>query len=199
VTDDDDTRTPLDQAIEVLVYLPVGFVFEVPRSIPRFIDRGRRQVAQACEIGLETLRIGQREPSRHVSRVREHTAATLRGLGVAPPLGDEPVPSRRTATLSVVADPDTETRTETETGTGPAPATGAAGAVARAVPPPARSGPAPDPASLAIPGYDSLSASQVVPRLEGLTGDELETVRTYEQATRGRKTILSKIAQLQAS
>jgi hypothetical protein len=51
---------------------------------------------------------------------------------------------------------------------------------------------------LAIPGYDSLSASQVVPRLSGLEAGELDAVRTYEAAGRGRKTILNKIAQLQA-
>jgi hypothetical protein len=50
---------------------------------------------------------------------------------------------------------------------------------------------------LAIPGYDSLSASQVVPRLAGLDPDELEAVREYEAATRGRRTILSRIAALQ--
>jgi hypothetical protein len=49
---------------------------------------------------------------------------------------------------------------------------------------------------LAIPDYDALSASQVVPRLAGLAGDELDAVRRYEGANRGRKTILSKIAQL---
>jgi hypothetical protein len=54
-----------------------------------------------------------------------------------------------------------------------------------------------DPDSLAIPGYDSLSASQVVPRLAGLDDDELELVRRYEAGRRGRKTILSRIAQLQ--
>jgi hypothetical protein len=52
-------------------------------------------------------------------------------------------------------------------------------------------------AGLAIPDYDSLSASQVVPRLDGLTDDELEDVRRHEEAGRGRRTILSKIAQLQ--
>jgi hypothetical protein len=50
---------------------------------------------------------------------------------------------------------------------------------------------------LAIPGYDSLSASHVVQRLAGLSGPELDAVRAYETATRGRRTILSKIAQLQ--
>jgi hypothetical protein len=52
--------------------------------------------------------------------------------------------------------------------------------------------------ALGIPDYDSLSASQVVPRLAGLSQDELEAVRAYETANRGRRTVLSKIAQLQA-
>jgi hypothetical protein len=64
-----------------------------------------------------------------------------------------------------------------------------------AAPAPA-AGPVPDAASLAIPGYDTLSASQVVPRLEGLTPAELEAVRAYEVATRGRKTVLTRIDQL---
>lgn len=52
---------------------------------------------------------------------------------------------------------------------------------------------------LAIPGYDTLSASQVVPRLASLDSEELELVRRYEAMARGRKTILSKIAQLQSA
>ena len=63
-------------------------------------------------------------------------------------------------------------------------------------PPPAAAGPTPDAAALAIPGYDTLSASQVVPRLEGLTPSELDAVRAYEEATRARKTVLTRIAQL---
>ena len=62
---------------------------------------------------------------------------------------------------------------------------------------PGPSEPGPDVADLAITDYDSLSASQVVTRLPGLTLDELEAVRAYEAAHRGRKTILNKIAQLQ--
>ena len=51
-------------------------------------------------------------------------------------------------------------------------------------------------ATLAIPDYESLSASQVVPRLSSLSPEELAAVGTYEEAHRGRKTILNKIAQL---
>ncbi len=49
---------------------------------------------------------------------------------------------------------------------------------------------------LAIPGYDTLSASQVVRRLDGLGEAELEAVRRYESGSRGRRTILNRIAQI---
>jgi hypothetical protein len=58
---------------------------------------------------------------------------------------------------------------------------------------------APEADDLPIPGYDSLSASQVVQRLAGLSAAELEAVRAYEQAGRGRKTVLLRVAQLRAA
>lgn len=51
--------------------------------------------------------------------------------------------------------------------------------------------------ALPIAGYDTLAASQVVARLDGLDADELEAVRVYEAAHRNRKTVLGKVAQLQ--
>jgi hypothetical protein len=53
--------------------------------------------------------------------------------------------------------------------------------------------------TLAIPDYDSLSASQVMPRLSSLSPEELEAVRFYEEEHRGRKTILNKVAQIRAT
>ncbi len=50
--------------------------------------------------------------------------------------------------------------------------------------------------SLAIPGYDSLSASQVVQRLDGLSRPELVAVRAYEWGNRARRTILNRVDQL---
>ena len=55
----------------------------------------------------------------------------------------------------------------------------------------------PEAESLAIPGYDSLSASQVVQRLAGLSDDELAAVGTYEAAHRARQTVLTRVSQLQ--
>lgn len=55
----------------------------------------------------------------------------------------------------------------------------------------------PEAGSLAIPGYDALSASQVVARLAGLSPRELSAVGRYEAANRGRRTILTRVSQLE--
>jgi hypothetical protein len=51
-------------------------------------------------------------------------------------------------------------------------------------------------ATLAIPSYDQLAASQVVARLAGLDATELAEIEAYEQAHRARRTVLSRISQL---
>ena len=51
-------------------------------------------------------------------------------------------------------------------------------------------------ADLAIPEYDGLSASQVVSRLSGLTSEELRAIRSYEEASRGRRTVILAIDRL---
>ena len=49
---------------------------------------------------------------------------------------------------------------------------------------------------LAILGYDSLAASQVVGRLRSLPPSDLEAIRTYEAVTRHRRTVLHRIDEL---
>lgn len=58
---------------------------------------------------------------------------------------------------------------------------------------------APSPGELPIAEYESLAASQVVARLDDLTADELQRVRAFEAAHRGRRTVLGKIDQLLAA
>lgn len=178
VTEPDDPKTPLDHTLDVFVYLPVGFLLELPRSIPRYIDRGRRQ--------LDPSRLLASRPTSTFDRLHAHTHNTLRALGVVADDGPVTAPAGAATNgsgpvpLSVVGD---------------APATTAGSSEVRAEP--VSSGIDPD--TLAITDYDSLSASQVVPRLDSLGPDELESIRLYEVGSRGRKTILNKIAQLQAS
>jgi hypothetical protein len=89
--------------------------------------------------------------------------------------------------------PPSATATETDQAADP-------DAVDRVVPMeprPAPTGPTPG-VPLAIPDYDTLSASQVVRRLDGLAPSELEEVARHESATRGRRTILHRVQQLLA-
>jgi len=70
-----------------------------------------------------------------------------------------------------------------------------------AVVPRAPSRPDPDPADgtlveQALAGYDTLSAAQVVRRLESLGSDELRAVHRYEASHRHRRTILNRANQL---
>ena len=52
---------------------------------------------------------------------------------------------------------------------------------------------------LPIPTYDALSADEVVGRLEGLSQDELKTLKRYESDTKERSTVLNKIESLLGS
>ena len=78
---------------------------------------------------------------------------------------------------------------------------GDASPVQRPTPPPGPGRPAPDPTAAAIVGraladYDTLSASQVVRRLESLGPEELRAVQRYEASTRNRRTILNRAGQV---
>jgi hypothetical protein len=69
------------------------------------------------------------------------------------------------------------------------------------VPPSTSSRPEADPADTALvernlAGYDTLSAAQVVRRLESLGPDELRAVHRYEASHRHRRTILNRATQL---
>ncbi len=75
------------------------------------------------------------------------------------------------------------------------------GAATTAAPPRGPERPERDPAAAAVveralADYDTLSASQVVRRLESLGPEELDAVRRYEASTRNRRTILNRAGQL---
>lgn len=182
-------KPPVEQAMDLFVYAPLGFVLEAPELLPKLIERGRRQVAMARVLGRFAVEKGEVRAGKQLSKLQEQAAATLAGLGLA------------------FAQPDQRSSTTTAPGSAASSATAEdlAWAAVEASPP-TTDGAVPeivvvapaDPSALAIPDYDSLAASQVIPRLGGLSTGELEAVRAYEAAGRGRKTILNKIAQLQA-
>ncbi len=172
-----ENRRPIDHALDLFVFAPLGFALEARELLPQMIERGRTQVngrvTMARVVGQFAVKQGQVEAEKRFGPLQEQAATALADLGLSarerPSSPD--VPRTDGAVAPVVTDPE----------------------------PAADPAPVLDDADLAVPGYDSLAASQVIPRLAGLSADELEQVREYESAKRGRKTILNKIAQLQAS
>jgi hypothetical protein len=175
----DGEKTPLDhlvdQAVDLFVFAPIGLFFEAHNLLPKLAEQGRVHANNARMFGQFAVRHGEAEVRRRLEELEEQAGGILRLLGLA---GDEPA-----------AEPDAPAARPRRTVVEPA-ATAPSGN--------GQTPPAPAADELAITDYDSLSASQVVTRLEGLTPDELEAVRAYEVAHRGRRTILNKVAQIQA-
>jgi hypothetical protein len=160
-----DKTSPVEQALNLFFFAPLGLLLNADEVIPQLIERGKQQVNMARMIGPFAVQQGQAMAGKTVARVQEQAAELA---GMRPPKTPKAAPKPETAAPAAAAP-------------APRPAASTAPAVG----------------TLAIPDYESLSASQVVPRLEGLSNVELDAVRGYEAAHRGRKTILNKIAQLQ--
>ena len=184
--DDHRPRSPIDHALDLFVYAPLGFVAEAPSLLPRFARRGRAEVEVAQALGRYAL---HRDPDRLAVALADHpeARARLQALGLVP----------RSSPTAAASGDDTGDDTD---GTAPQPLRPRLESVAEPrAREPRTNGSDIDPATLPILDYESLSASQVVPRLESLTPDELEAVRRYENGNRARRTILNKIAQLQGA
>ncbi len=171
-------------ATELLVYAPLGAMSLARDFLPGFVamcvSRGRseladrqeqieEQIARARSVGQMASVAGPSFLEKQLEEARARASEALAGLGN---LGPRPAPEPEATPPSAPS------------GNGaarPAPVTATSSDEA---------------AKLAIPDYDALAATQVVDRLAGLSRDELEAVRAYESAHRGRKTILGRIEQL---
>jgi hypothetical protein len=63
---------------------------------------------------------------------------------------------------------------------------------------PTTDGAPPDVTALALADYDSLPASAIVAKLDGLEPAELDAIEVYERQGRGRRTVLGRIGQLRS-
>lgn len=164
-----EDKRPVDLALDLFVYVPVGLALSARDLVPELARKGRErvtgQVTSARVVGRFAVQQGQVQAGKAFQRARQ----------------------------------EAEERLSSEAAPAAAPSTPSSAPKSAPKSKPAPRGPnsGPGAETLAVPGYDSLSASQVLPRLEGLSADELEAVRAYEAGHRGRKTILGRIAQLQ--
>ena len=181
-------RSPIQLWCDVFVFAPLGFALEARELVPKLIHRGRQHVDMARIIGRVAVARGQEKVGEVVKRGRNGSSPGAAPSAASSPRADtEPPTDRWVWDHDHAGEHDGEHDDEIER---PIPVRheGADIPFARAE--------AAD-AGLAIPDYDSLSASQVVPRLAALDESELEAVRRYELAHRARRTILGRVAQLQ--
>jgi hypothetical protein len=169
-----DEVPPARRALDLLIFAPIGVALTVVEDLPGLIAKGRQRfetdIRNARVVGEFVVHQGQREVMQRMDKM-------LQGEPSGSP--EETTPAGATADAPA-----------------PAPAKAAAPAAPAASPKPA-----PDPADGALvegalAGYDTLSASQVVRRLESLGPDELRAVHRHEASHRNRRTILNRAQQL---
>jgi hypothetical protein len=177
-----EERSPAERLLEVLVFAPAGLAITAAEEFPRLVEKGKHriegQLHAARLVGQFAVQMGRSQIDKTIHRVSTPSPS-------APPArypgeeatGSGPPPSGGGGDLA-----DTPDRAPVDTVYGDTAAEAANGTHA--------------PAALAIPGYDTLSAPQVVQRLGGLSAVELEEVRAHELTHRHRRTILNRVDQL---
>ena len=205
-----EQRSALEGALDVLVYAPVGLALTAAEEIPKLAAKGRArvqdQIGVARMVGHFAVAQGRKEiekrlggaPPRPPAATAEQQDGTAEQQGSSGGAPGSPAPARHFSNGNTSVDPRENALDDLpgdsdasviDVDFGAARPTLDAGLAALR-------GASIDPAGLAIPGYDSLSASQVVQRLAGLAREELEAVGEYEAAHRARRTILTRVGQL---
>ncbi|HET6963830.1 MAG TPA: hypothetical protein VFH58_03595 [Acidimicrobiales bacterium] len=180
---------PLDAALDLFVYAPVGLAVTAAEELPKLAAKGRTrvntQLMMARVVGQFAVARGRQEFEKRFAPPAPPAA---------PPVQEEPEPP---VTFDQMTANGSAHDSAPDEGLPGARVSEPAGDVTVSTTGDVASAGSPPVGELAIPGYDSLSASQVVQRLAGLDQEELAAVGAYEQAHRGRRTILNRIDQLQ--
>jgi hypothetical protein len=180
-----DERPVAETLLDYLVYAPLGAAVVVAEELPRLAERGRDRFQR--QMGVAEL----------VGRV----AVAQARRRFAPPSSGPVDPVRRSQTPSSLLDAVRDDKAAaspsraTQRSLAGRDAEPAKASSSRAT---ARWGQTTTAEELPIPAYDTLAASQVVERLPSLSAAELEAVHQHESATRRRRTVLHRIAQLNA-
>lgn len=174
----------LEQLVELLVYAPIGLLYEYQTVLPQLIKRGKSQVQLAKVLGQFALKERSRQANTQSSQVVENAigaAATLitevgAAVGLAPQRASADPGSQRSSVNAESGTEPAESADRADSGDG-------ASSSRTAV-------------RLPIAGYDELKAKAIIELLDDLTESQLERVRQYESDNRGRKTVLAKIERL---
>ena len=181
-----DNKSPGDRFLELAVFAPTGLAMTLFEEFPKLVEKGRHrvegQVHTARLVGQFAVQMGRRQLEQSLSRLASDEGRHPDGAVADRSIDDGPGGARDSGPDGGAAEDPSEPGA---TPWRPSVWLGGGGPNGTA-----------SPSSLAIPGYDSLSASQVVQRLEGLSPAELEEVRAHEASHRQRRTILHRVEQL---
>jgi hypothetical protein len=199
-----DNHRSVDRALALFVYVPIGVGMQTIEAAPGVFEtlaaRGKaevdrrheqlvKQAASARSVGHFAWSYGvPKLRARAERKVAAAAGAASRVLRLGRPPAAPARPAPRPAESAAAAGP-TPSRVEPVVRPVAASAHGNGASIGRRPVGPKVS-------ELPIPGYDALSASQVVERLAGLAHDELDAVAAYEASHRNRRTILGKVEQL---
>jgi hypothetical protein len=196
-----EQATPLDRLVDLALYAPVGLALELRKQLPGWAKTGRAEVDNRVNlyrmIGKFAVHQGRAELVKRLEKLAEERAAAQAGVIDA---ASERVATEPPATTLSSDDAQTR-RSKPATKQQQQPSTPRKSAPSNKVDASDAALSAPAPGNqivLPIADYDSLAASQVVTRLAALSPAELTAVYDYETAHRGRRTVLGKVAQLQA-
>lgn len=198
-----------ERLLDLFVFAPVGMALTLVEELPSLVEKGRNRIegrsATARVVGQFAVQIGSREVSRRVRQVLEaEEPKPVRSPRPAAPVRaadksglPSPAHGHGHGTLSHApradvdrADVDRADVDRAEVDTAEVDTAEVDIDTSRSSNGQARVG------DLAIPAYDTLSASQVVKLLAGLSHDELIEVESHERSNRHRATILNRVEQL---
>lgn len=162
-----DEKTPLEKILETAFYAPLGVAAMLREELPKIVARGQQEANMAKMMGQFAVGMGRQEVEKRLKQIAERPVPKAATPAPAPAPAAAAAPTAEPAPAPAATPVDDGTEVTVH-----------------------------DAQNLAIPGYDSLSASQVVQRLAGLNPGELAAIGAYESAGRGRRTILNRIAQL---
>lgn len=209
---DGDSKNPMDQLVDLLLYAPVGLAYEYEDVLPKLIKRGKSQVQLAKVLSQMAAQQGQTKAKQAASEgsdgVEDALAEVLgqaasvlakgitdfgQRVGLAPVAPSDPqatdsaqASTRESSTRESSTGESSDSDASSDAATGEEPSVGLySGAVASPA------------GSMPMAGYNELKAREIVPMLGDLTADQRRRVRAYEEATRGRKTILGKLDKLE--
>ena len=166
----DGPKSPLARLVELALVVPVEVSSRLVEAVPAVVDKVPAAAERVKREVVLARFLGKMVVDQGVRELRARLTPTDAPAPMPPVV---PTAPKRVTTPEATPEPEPEPDAGTD-------------------------GAAPDVSSLALADYDHLSSAQIVGKLDGLVATERRAIERYERAGRRRRTILGKLAQLEA-